>query len=288
MTRTILNNEISYRSESRLMTAHFNDIRRYHPLEPEEERTLVARMLQGGREGAKARETLIHAHLRYAVALAKRYQRGWTQIEDLVAAAEEGLVNGIDHITQPIDCKVCSYVTPWMLCAVTDAVWEEMNTMHLPENALKVVREYEKLCCEYDDLEFSFEGLLDYVDEAHARERDLAQALQCSLTRSLDEPLPTEGEEQEAHTLVESLGNEASLADRHLEQTDYRRALLQWVRSVVDEHTTAILMDKYGFNGIDYTDAMLCEKYSLSICQLEYQVQKALNTLREYLPPTRL
>ena len=77
-----------------ILQTYLRDISRYpQPITQEQELTLALRARQGD---TKAREQLIHAHLRMVVNIARQYQRPGAEMLDLIQEGNIGLITAVD------------------------------------------------------------------------------------------------------------------------------------------------------------------------------------------------
>ena len=78
------------------------------PLTPEEEKTLLARMMAGDRA---ARDDLITHNLRLVVYLAKKYEGSGVPSEDMVSIGTIGLIKAVNTFTPERSIKLATYAS---------------------------------------------------------------------------------------------------------------------------------------------------------------------------------
>lgn len=76
------------------------------PLMPEEEKTLLARMMAGDRA---ARDDLITHNLRLVVYLAKKYENTGVPAEDMISIGTIGLIKGISTFKPEKGARLATY-----------------------------------------------------------------------------------------------------------------------------------------------------------------------------------
>ena len=81
------------------------------PISQEAEHELAIRMLNGE---SKARDTLIHSNLRYAIKEAAKYKYEGLDYDDQISIAISGLINGIDHYNPDKNTKVITCASWWI------------------------------------------------------------------------------------------------------------------------------------------------------------------------------
>ncbi|MBQ8982511.1 MAG: RNA polymerase sporulation sigma factor SigE [Lachnospiraceae bacterium] len=79
------------------------------PLEPEEERVLLARL--GTRDEGKAREILIERNLRLVVYIAKKFDNTGVGVEDLISIGTIGLIKAINTFVPDKKIKLATYAS---------------------------------------------------------------------------------------------------------------------------------------------------------------------------------
>lgn len=79
------------------------------PLEPEEERALLARL--GTRDEEKAREILIERNLRLVVYIAKKFDNTGVGVEDLISIGTIGLIKAINTFVPDKKIKLATYAS---------------------------------------------------------------------------------------------------------------------------------------------------------------------------------
>ncbi len=78
------------------------------PLSPEEERALAARLADND---AEARSTLIEHNLRLVVYIARRFDSGGTNVEDLISIGTIGLIKAVNTFDPSKNIKLATYAS---------------------------------------------------------------------------------------------------------------------------------------------------------------------------------
>lgn len=94
------------------------------PLTPEEEKTLLARMMAGDRA---ARDDLITHNLRLVVYLAKKYENTGVPAEDMISIGTIGLIKGISTFKPEKGARLATYAAR----CVENAILSQWNKRRL-------------------------------------------------------------------------------------------------------------------------------------------------------------
>jgi RNA polymerase primary sigma factor len=98
-------------------------------LRAEEERELARRIAAGD---AEARNVLIEANLRLAVAMARRYQGLGLSFPDLVQEGTVGLIQAVDRFDWHRGRRFSTYAAWWIRQAIRRALTNDSRTIRLP------------------------------------------------------------------------------------------------------------------------------------------------------------
>ncbi len=114
--------------------------------EKEAELFTIMRRSNSRKERKEAREVLINSNIRLAFSIAMKYLATGAPIEDLIGAALEGLIRGIDRFDPGKGIKFSTYGTIWINQSVARALVEKFyNTpfripVHIVDDLKKVRR----------------------------------------------------------------------------------------------------------------------------------------------------
>lgn len=211
---------------------YFQDVRKTHPLSREEEKTLSERIQKGS---VRARNELVTANLRFALDVAKRYQGRGLPLDDLISAANIGLLEAAKRFDGQAGVRFITYAVWWIRRYILKALSGEQHMIHLPGHMVdllsKVQRAAKQLQQELERPPTSYE-IAKEIDEpvaqvqlALASDRDVYSIddvggdQDCSLLERIPDP-----SEEEALEPVEQIGQEeeveillASLTQREAE-----------------------------------------------------------------------
>ncbi|MEX2219608.1 MAG: sigma-70 family RNA polymerase sigma factor [Phycisphaerales bacterium] len=120
------------------LAQYLREIREIPLLTPEEERELVVRLARDGCEAA--RERLVCGNLRLAVYLANRYAGLGVPLQDLVEAANVGLLLAVERFDGGKGVRFATYAQWWIRRSIFTALSENGCMIHLPQDARRARR----------------------------------------------------------------------------------------------------------------------------------------------------
>lgn len=267
--------------DTRSTVDHLREMRRFAMLDRNEERRLIGLMLQGGRDGEAARAKLINSQLRLVVSIAKHNLVAGLMLDDLIAAGEEGLVRAVNSLRRMPYGGLATYVRPFVQGAMLDAIAEWYNPSGVPERTLSAIRGYEQQLARMDEESESMEGMAAYLEQLREARDKFADSTDPAVIKPYHSLDVSASRDDDEHTLADTVADDDARADADLDREENRRSIRALMTLVAGKQATDILLDKFGFNGPEYSDGMLCEKYGLSQHQLDVIVKAALQKLRE-------
>ena len=108
MRQIKINKSITTRTEESL-NKYLVDISRIPMITPEQEVELAQIIRKGGKTGAKAKEKLVNANLRFVVSVAKQYQHQGIPLIDLISEGNVGFITAADKFDETRGFKFISY-----------------------------------------------------------------------------------------------------------------------------------------------------------------------------------
>ena len=108
-------------------------------MEPSELKGIAAAVLVGEREARQAKDELIEANLRLAVALAKRYQGRGLALPDLIQEGNTGLMRAVDKFDYRRGFKFSTYATWWVRQSMARAIADSGHTIRVPAHMVEMV-----------------------------------------------------------------------------------------------------------------------------------------------------
>lgn len=108
----------------KVMEIYLKDLRSSTPLDISEELSLAIKAKAGCVE---SRNKLVTANLRYALSIAKKYANNNLPMEDLISAANVGLISAAEKYDATYGVKFITYARTW----IQEAIMRELNHRHL-------------------------------------------------------------------------------------------------------------------------------------------------------------
>lgn len=81
----------------------------------------------------RSRNKLVEANLKYAFAVAKKYQNQKVSLEDLVSAANEGLIKAANRYDHTRGIKFITYAFHWIKASIMETL-STMDVIHTPDS----------------------------------------------------------------------------------------------------------------------------------------------------------
>ena len=99
---------------------YFDSLKHFKPLKKKEERKLLEEYLNKG--NLNARDTLIKCNLKYACTLANSYRGKGVEFSDLIAEANNGLIESIEKYDLNKNVKLITYAKWWIMQRLNNCV----------------------------------------------------------------------------------------------------------------------------------------------------------------------
>lgn len=132
--QTISGNSISIKN-------YFKDLRKIEQISGAEQTELAIKAKAGDRE---ALERLVKCNLRFVLTIAKEYQYGSIDIEDLINEGNIGLIKAIDRFDATKGFKFISYAVWWVRQSIMQYIYEHGSMVRLPINKINVIGKVNK------------------------------------------------------------------------------------------------------------------------------------------------
>jgi RNA polymerase primary sigma factor len=132
--QTISGNSISIKN-------YFKDLRKLEQISGAEQTELAIKAKAGD---SKALDRLVKCNLRFVLTVAKEYQYGTIDIEDLINEGNIGLIKAVDRFDATKGFKFISYAVWWVRQSIMQYIYEHGNTVRLPINKINVIGKVNK------------------------------------------------------------------------------------------------------------------------------------------------
>jgi RNA polymerase primary sigma factor len=132
--QTISGNSISIKN-------YFKDLRKIDQVSGAEQTELAKRAKAGDRQ---AMDQLIKCNLRFVLTIAKEYQYGNIDIEDLINEGNIGLIKAVERFDETKGFKFISYAVWWVRQSIMQFIYENGNMVRLPINKINAIGKVNK------------------------------------------------------------------------------------------------------------------------------------------------
>ena len=256
-------------------------------LTPEDEVELARRIRDGDDQ---ALETMVHANLRFVVAVAKQYQNQGLALSDLISEGNIGLMKAARRFDEKKGFKFISYAVWWIRQAILHALAEQARLIRLPVNKIEELRRIERTIKKKEIERANAEGA---SDEDSDEDEDVGAYFGrhptmpewASTPLSLDAPVG----DQDAYTLMDRLKDQDSkMPDDELQDELLRSEVRRAVSTLTDRESEVLNL----YFGLDsertYTLEEIGLRFGLTRERIRQIKQKAINKLRHTRKGTRL
>ena len=222
------------------------DISRIPMISPEREAELAQQIRKGGKNGAKAKEELITANLRFSVSVAKQYLQKNVSLVDLISEGNIGLIKAAEKFDETRGFKFTSYAVNWIRQGILQFLNEQSNTIRVPQNQTGVKNKIKKVTSDFlhdHQRNPSVEELSEMLGlDLHIVEKALRANTHMA---SIDEPLlDSEGDTRTMGDILFSTADYA--ADRHVDHESMSHDLVQVLNSVLNMRERIIIQQSFG------------------------------------------
>jgi len=261
-----------------LLDRYLREIGQEQLLTAEQEVSLTQTMKKGGPKGAKAKERIIQANLRFVVSVAKQYQNQGLSFNDLINEGNMGLIRAASRFDETKGFKFISYAVWWIRQAILQALAEQSRVVRLPLNKVGALNKISKTRA---ILEKKLER--EPTDDEIAKELDTSE-LEISETRkvsgrhlSIDAPFNLNDDNR----LLDVLKNENQpLPDQDLYEDSLSTEIGRAISTLKDREKDVIKL----YFGIDEDQSYTLEEigsiFKLTRERVRQIKEKALSRLR--------
>ena len=254
-------------------------------LTPEDEVELARRIRDGDDQ---ALETMVHANLRFVVAVAKQYQNQGLALSDLISEGNIGLMKAARRFDEKKGFKFISYAVWWIRQAILHALAEQARLIRLPVNKIEELRRIERTIKKKEIERANAEGASDENSDEDVGAyfgRHPTMPEWASTPLSLDAPVG----DQDAYTLMDRLKDQDSkMPDDELQDELLRSEVRRAVSTLTDRESEVLNL----YFGLDsertYTLEEIGLRFGLTRERIRQIKQKAINKLRHTRKGTRL
>jgi RNA polymerase sigma-B factor len=237
-----------------------------------EDRELFLRYRDGETD---ARDQLVERFLPLARQLARRYQRASEPLDDLLQVASMGLIKAIDRFDADREIAFSSYAVPTILGEIKRHFRDRTWAVRVPRDLQELTLKVDRVVGELSDALRRQPSVGEIADAVGADEEDVLEALQAGgayRAVSFEAPRGTDGGEEDATTLADSIGVDEEGFDRAEE-----RATLAQLLATVSPRERDVLRMRFEE---DMTQAEIGAVIGVSQMQVSRVIRQALARLR--------
>jgi RNA polymerase primary sigma factor len=111
----------------------------------EEELHLIRTAKSNGPEALAAQKTVIEAHLRMVVNIARDHQHLGIDLEDLIAVGNMGLLHALERFKPDMQCRLATYAVWWIRESIKQSLSWEARTIRVPKKTLRKIHKLKRI-----------------------------------------------------------------------------------------------------------------------------------------------
>jgi RNA polymerase primary sigma factor len=259
------------------LAEYLRQIRGIPLLTPDEERQLIVRSRRDGCEASRTR--LVLGNLRLAVYIAKRYAGLGAPLQDLVEAANVGLLMAVDRFDPAKEARFATYAQWWIRRSIFKTLADHGCLIQIPQDARRALRACRDAV---DRLQTRF-GRRVTADEVAAEAGDAGDCVTAVARAPLTVALP-DGPLDDGHAM-ELPDPDAVPGDAHAALNELTDRLHRCIPSLCG-HEGEIVRQHFGLGGDDpRTTREIARALRVSERQVHQLLKSALTRLAMLLNP---
>ena len=227
------------------LAIYFKEIDSIPLMTRDEEYELAVKAKQGD---ILARDRIVKANLRFVVSVAKKYQCGAFELNDLINEGNIGLMIAIDKFDPEKGYHFISYAVWWIRQTILKAIYEKGKMIRLPSNKTNDIIKIEKArkslkakLTEEEELEQV--ALMLNMTPVHVQEMMMISKDVFSLDSKVG------GNENDSNSLGEMLEDTTSVSPEENAIQNDMKEQIDNVLSTLTEKEAEILRYRFGLNG---------------------------------------
>ena len=124
---------------------YLREIGRIKLLSTADEVKLARKIMEGGKEGDRAKKKLVQSNLRLVVSIAKKYVGRGMLFLDLIQEGNLGLIRAAEKFDHERGFKFSTYATWWIRQAITRAIADQARTIRIPVHMVETINKLKKV-----------------------------------------------------------------------------------------------------------------------------------------------
>lgn len=256
-------------------------VSKYDPLTFEEEKELKIPLLN---KDKNAIDKLIKHNLRFVITVAKKYVSKDLLLEDLVNEANIGLINAANKFNPEKGYKFISYAVWWIQKSILEYINKNSTMISMPSNKRNDVSKLEKIVQELEQ-KYSYGVDIEQVIAEYGDETEQGNGfksldvLMNTNTTSIDVKI---SDTEDSDTMADMLMDYDQTAESIVFNNDKRQNVAK-ILDFLSERDRNIVMDAFGFNGLEKNNEILAKEYGLSIERVRQIKVKSIEKIKVIL-----
>ena len=227
------------------LSIYFKEIDTIPLMTREEEYELAVKAKQGD---ILARDRIVKANLRFVVSVAKKYQCGAFELNDLINEGNIGLMIAIDKFDPEKGYHFISYAVWWIRQTILKAIYEKGKMIRLPSNKtndiIKIENARKSLKAKLtEEEELEQVALMLNMTPVHVQEMMMISKDVFSLDSKVG------GDENDSNSLGEMLEDTTSVSPEENAIKNDMKEQIDNLLSTLTEKEAEILRYRFGLNG---------------------------------------
>ena len=243
MRQIKISKSITTRTEESL-NKYLTDISRIPMITPEQEVELAQTIRKGGRTGAKAKEKLVNANLRFVVSVAKQYQHQGIPLIDLISEGNVGLITAADKFDETRGFKFISYAVWWIRQSILQAIAEQSRIVRLPLNQVGSLNKINHEINRFEQENQRHPSISELAEMTDLDEDKIGQSMQADSHHvSIDAPF----QDGEDNCMLDVMASgDDSRTDRHVDHESMAQELNAVLSKVLKDREIIIIRECFG------------------------------------------
>ena len=211
---------------------------------PEQEVELAQTIRKGGRTGAKAKEKLVNANLRFVVSVAKQYQHQGIPLIDLISEGNVGLITAADKFDETRGFKFISYAIWWIRQSILQAIADYSGMVRRPQSQIAISNKIKNATNAYIQKHQRYPSAEELSDIISLEIDKIEKAIQGEAhVSSIDAPIT----EDEGTTMADMLSSSSEYAsDRKVNYDSMCSDLMQVLCTILNDRERTIVIQSFG------------------------------------------
>lgn len=210
----------------------------------DEEIDLAQKIRKGGTEGARAKEKLVTANLRFVVSVAKQYQHQGLSLTDLIDEGNIGLIKAAEKFDETRGFKFISYAVWWIRQAILQAIAEQSRIVRLPLNQVGSLSKVNQEINKFEQEHQRRPSLHEISQITNIDEDKIEQSMKADGHHvSIDAPF----QEGEDNSMVDVMASgDDTRTDRLVDHESMAQDLMEVMERVLKEREKTIVCECFG------------------------------------------